>query len=296
VIRLYHRQEVGLLERWWQGRIPDMAVSLIPNFNRAMFDAWTHVAPGRPYVTVMTDIADFPPGFWIERQPQYLICGSPRAAAQARGLGHAPERIFETSGMILQPQFYDLPEIDRRAGRERLGLDPDLPTGVVLFGGYGSRAMVEILDRLTPLAGKLQLILIAGRNASLEKKLRERAGDLRRHVLGFTSEVPAYMRLADFFIGKPGPGSLSEAVHLGLPCVTVRNAWTLPQERYNADWLTENGYGVVLKSFGEIATAVGGLVEAPERLAAMRAATGKSRNRALYEIPQILAEILRRGA
>jgi 1,2-diacylglycerol 3-beta-galactosyltransferase len=297
VIRLYHGHEVALLERWWQGRpLPEMAVSLIPNFNRALYDAWTRVAPGRPYVTVLTDIADFPPAFWIERQRQYLICGSPKAAGQARALGHAPECIYETSGMILQPRFYDLPAIDRRAGREQLGLDPGLPTGLVLFGGYGSKAMVEILDRLTPLAGRVQLILIAGRNARLEETLRGHPGALRRHVVGFTAEVPTYMRLADFFIGKPGPGSLSEAVHLGLPCVTVRNAWTLPQERYNADWLTGNGYGVVLRGFREIGTVVRGLVDQPERLERMREATRKSRNRALYEIPQILSEILRRGA
>ena len=31
------------------------------------------------------------------------------------------------------------------------------------------------------------------------------------HVVGFTSEIPYYMVLSDFFIGKPGPGSISEA-------------------------------------------------------------------------------------
>ena len=42
------------------------------------------------------------------------------------------------------------------------------------------------------------------------------------------------MQLADFFIGKPGPGSISEAVQQGLPVIVVDNAWTMPQERYNA--------------------------------------------------------------
>ena len=51
------------------------------------------------------------------------------------------------------------------------------------------------------------------------------------------------MRLADFFIGKPGPGCLSEAVQLGLPVITIRNAWTMPQERYNAQWVREQGLG-----------------------------------------------------
>ncbi len=295
VIRLYHASEVRLLRNWWQNRVPDMAVSLVPNFNRALYDAWSRVAPGRPYVTVLTDLADFQPHFWMERQPQYFICGTPRAVEQARALGHAAERIFLTSGMILQPSFYDLPPLDRIKERLKLSLDPNVPTGLVLFGGYGSKAMAKIAQRLEPLAAELQLILIAGRSAKLEQALRTSPSSLRRHVVGFTSEVPYYMRLADFFIGKPGPGSLSEAVHLGLPCITVRNALTLPQERYNADWLTENGYGVVLKSFRHIERAVREHILSGDELNQMRRRTAAAQNRAVFEIPAILTEILRQN-
>ncbi len=49
------------------------------------------------------------------------------------------------------------------------------------------------------------------------------------------------MHASDFFIGKPGPGSISEALAMKLPVIVERNAWTLPQERYNADWVTERG-------------------------------------------------------
>ena len=57
------------------------------------------------------------------------------------------------------------------------------------------------------------------------------------------------MSLADFFIGKPGPGSISEAVAMGLPVIVERNTWTLPQERYNADWVLERNAGLVLPNF-----------------------------------------------
>ncbi len=296
LIRLYHRSEVRLLRNRWQDRLPDMAVSLVPNFNRALYDAWRRVAPGRPYVTVLTDLADYPPHFWMERQAQYFICGTPRAVAQARAMGHPAERVFLASGMILQPAFYDLPVLDRTAERLKLGLDPNVVTGLVLFGGYGSKAMARIAQRLEPLSADLQLILIAGRSAKLEKTLRTAPGNLRRHVVGFTSQVPYYMRLADFFIGKPGPGSLSEAVHMGLPCITVRNALTLPQERYNAEWLTESGYGIVLKSFRHIARTVDEQILAGDGLNKMRMRAAAADNRAVFEIPAIFTEILRRGA
>ncbi len=41
-----------------------------------------------------------------------------------------------------------------------------------------------------------------------------------------------------------------------LPVIVERNAWTLPQERYNAEWVLENGVGMVLPGFRDIARAV----------------------------------------
>jgi 1,2-diacylglycerol 3-beta-galactosyltransferase len=293
VIRLYHSSEVRLLRDWWAKSPPEMAVSVIPNFNRALFDAYALAAPGRPYVTILTDLADFPPRFWMERQPQYFICGTPKAAGQAYAMGHPKERVFSVSGMILNPRFYEIEPIDRAAGRAALGLDPARPTGLVLFGGYGTSVVSQILTRIDSSGLDVQLILIAGRNEKLRRQLESRRTRIAKHVEGFTTEVPRFMQLADFFIGKPGPGSLSEAVHMGLPCITVRNAWTLPQERYNADWLVENGFGIVLGSFADVAQAVREML-AGDRLAAMRANTRKLNNRAIFEIPPILQHIFER--
>src|SRR5215471_2890651 len=99
VIRMYHRPMVRMLEKYWRQSQPDMLVSFVPHFNRALGESFARAFRGRPFVTVLTDIADYPPHFWIERQPQFLVCGSARAVEQARALGHADERIFRTSGM-----------------------------------------------------------------------------------------------------------------------------------------------------------------------------------------------------
>ncbi len=150
--------------------------------------------------------------------------------------------------MILHPRFYQPISCDRRAERKQRGLDPDLPTGLVLFGGQGSDAMLEIAERLDAEGPhNLQLIFICGRNEKLADALRRRRSRLRSFVEGFTTQVPFYMRLSDFFIGKPGPGSVSEAVAMRLPVIVERNAWTLPQERYNAEWILEKQVGLVVQ-------------------------------------------------
>ncbi len=286
VIRLYHGRTVRLLARYWSGTEPEMVVSLVPNFNRALFQSLKTARPGAPFVTILTDFADYPPHFWIERQPQHVICGTGHACDQARALDHPEDRVFRTSGMILRPYFYEDIQVDRAAERSRLGLDPERPTGLVLFGGQGSGVMLDIARRLSG----TQLIFICGRNQALTSKLRAlgKTG-APRWIEGFTSEVPYYMHLSDFLIGKPGPGSISEAVAMKLPVIVERNAWTLPQERYNADWVVENRAGLALRSFQDIEGAVEELIG---RLDSYRAAVARIENRAVFEIPEILARIL----
>lgn len=286
LIRLYHGGQVRLLREFWKQGQRDLVVSLIPNFNRALRES----LPDTPLVTILTDLADFPPHFWMERQNQYLICGTEKAVEQARALGHPPEHIFPTSGMILRPGFYEPVNADRTSERIRLGLVPELPTGLVLFGGQGSSVMPEIAQRVS---ARAQFIFVCGRNKKLADQLRGMDTKYPKYVEGFTSEIPYYMHLSDFFVGKPGPGSISEAIAMHLPVVVERNAWTLPQERYNTDWIREKQVGVVLPSFRAIDTGLRELLD-PTNFARFQANTAAITNRAVFEIPEILEILLQR--
>ena len=114
-------------------------------------------------------------------------------------------------------------------------------------------------------------------------------------VQGFTANVESYMALADFFIGKPGPGSISEALQFHLPVIVECNAKTLPQERYNAEWVTEKGFGLVVTSFREIAHAVQRLLQ-NSTFNQLRLNASAYSNRALFEVPVILEECAKRAA
>lgn len=288
VIRLYHQKMLRTLEEYWRVHPADMVVSVIPNFNRVLAASVRTALPKAPFVTILTDLADFPPHFWIERESEYLVCGSAKAVAQARQLGHSNGRVFQTSGMVLHSRFYEPFEFERATERERLGLKPDLPTGLVLFGGIGGSAMVEIAERLEHSRHDLQLIFICGRNQKTLDALRKRPRKYPCFVEGFTREIPYYMRISDFFIGKPGPGSISEALACGLPVIVESNLRTLPQERYNAEWIRKERLGVVVESLGDINRAVSMVLTNP----AYRQNASLVRNRAVFEVPDILDRIL----
>ena len=220
-----------------------------------------------------------------------MICGTDKAVEQARELGHLDGTVFRTSGMILHPRFYETGEVDRVAERRKLGLDPDLPTGIVLFGGYGTSKMLDILRQINRSSLQVQLILICGRNEKLAQALRREPTRIPIHVEGFTTQIPYFMALSDFFIGKPGPGSISEALSRHLPVIIDCNAWTLPQERYNAQWVREKEVGIVVRSHRQVAGAVAELLK-PGELAQFRARTAAMENRAVFEIPAIFEKIL----
>ena len=294
VIRLNHKGSVKLLAQVWRDRKPDLVVSLVPNLNRAMFDSLQLVALHVPFVTVLTDLADYPPHFWMEKQRQYFVCGSQRAVEQARSLGMEPWQVMQVSGMILRPNFYEPQVTDRCGERQRLGLTPGLPTGLVLFGGEGSNVMYALAERLGNSKLDLQLIMICGRNQKLMARLQGLKTRNRIFVEGFTKQIPFYMSLSDFFIGKPGPGSISEALHMGLPVVLESNAWTLPQERYNTEWVKAQGYGIVLGNLREVEEAVRKLLQNGE-LSGLKERISRLQNRAVFEIPPILERIVARS-
>jgi hypothetical protein len=299
-IYVYHSSIVKLLRSYWAEHPADLVLSVIPHFNREIAESLrplgtTTSGTKPPFVTLITDLADYPPHFWIERESEYIIAGTERARQQALTMGLPADHIFLTSGMILKPKFYEKTTVDRVAERKRLGLETDCPTGIVLFGGHGSQVMVDITKRLNEAGSGVQLILICGHNQKLAVQLKGLQTRKPIAVVGFAQNVEYYMALADFFIGKPGPGSISEALQFHLPVVVECNSKTLPQERYNAEWVTEKGYGIVVPSFKKIAPAIQRLLQSAT-FDEFRKKVNAYSNRALFEVPTILEQCAEHAA
>jgi 1,2-diacylglycerol 3-beta-galactosyltransferase len=268
VIKTQQKGMVKRLRSHWAQTRPDLVVSVIPNFNRAIGESL-----GMPFFTVITDIADYPPNFWIEPSlpNQRVIAGSELAHAQAIVAGVPGNRVYRVSGMLLRPSFYN--------AEPNFSTNED-PIGLVMFGGVGSKEMVPIAKRLA----SRKLILVCGKNEKLARKLRKLA-NLNHEVLEFVDDVPTMMSKCDYFIGKPGPGSLSEAVHMRLPVIVTNNLWTMPQEKQNTIWVQQNGLGLVLRSFKRIDAAVTELIT---HLPELKDNTDRMQNKAIFEVPDIL--------
>ncbi len=162
-----------------------------------------------------------------------------------------------------------------------------------MFGSYGSSQMTTIARRIESARLKTQLIFVCGHNDKLREHIESMKLSYPSHCVGFTSEIPYFMQLADFFIGKPGPGCISEALVMGLPVIVERNAWTMVQERFNTDWIAQNRLGIVLPSFRQIAGAVSTMLDR-EQFLRLHTSVGALDNHAVFEVPEILEALISR--
>jgi UDP-N-acetylglucosamine:LPS N-acetylglucosamine transferase len=293
-IRVRRRAIVRTLAAWLRAQPrPAAVVSVFPNFNGIVKDALEAAHPGVPLVVVLTDLADFPPRFWIEPGIDRVVVATDEARRQALAIGIPDERIARVSGMVLHPRFHR--GGGENAGprfRAEAGFAPDDFVTTLLFGGKGSPEMLPLAERLLAADATPRLVAISGDNPRLHGRLLELAGKAggRLAALGFTDRVADVLEATDVLVTKPGPGSLSEAFQHGVPVVVTRNVHTIPQERFNTDFVRDRGLGAVVRHWREIPEAVRALRSDPARRAAIRARLAAlPPNRAVYEVIDVIA-------
>ena len=89
--------------------------------------------------------------------------------------------------------------------RARLRPAPDLPTGLVMFGGHGSRKMLTIARRVAAAGLKTQLIFLCGHNQRLREQLAALELPFPHHIEGFTREIPHFMSSPIILSASQGP-------------------------------------------------------------------------------------------
>jgi len=217
---------------------------------------------------VVTDL-DFH-AMWLSRTFHRYFVAIEETKVHLQKLGLPGDRIT-ISGIPIDPVFSKQGVHKRNSIRSDLGLDPDIPVILVSAGALGVSPAEVILESLFELSQPAQVIVIAGRNEELKKKLESLAGrapkTLRINIIGYTDEMHRWMAAATLLIGKPGGLTISEAMACGLPMVVVS---PIPgQEERNCDHLLEKGIAIKCNEFTTLSYKVDRLLRDPTRLAQM---------------------------
>jgi len=295
-IRVRRRALARLIGEELRRTRPAVVVSVTPNFNAAIRDAVRAALPGAHFVVMLTDLADFPPHFWIEPGIDRLLVATDHAAEQAVRAGLPRARVTRTSGMPLHPRFYPrLGGAARARVRAELGFVTEDFVALLLFGGKGAPELVPLAEELLRMPA-LRVVAVCGDNPPLydhmEPLMARSRGRLAR--FGFTDRVPELLAAADVLVTKPGPGSLAEAFHQQVPVVVTSNGRTIPQERWNARFVEQKGLGLVVRSHFEAPAAVYRIAtDEPLRTRMHFALRCLGENRAIYEALDAVAAELR---
>jgi processive 1,2-diacylglycerol beta-glucosyltransferase len=144
-----------------------------------------------------------------------------------------------------------------------------------MSGGFGMAQMGAAFERILTIERPFQMVVIAGKNEKLRKRLAVAAkgrGD-RFRVFGFVTNVQDFMEAADLVITKAGGLTVSECLAKSVPMLIFS---PIPgQEERNCDYLLERGAAVKAKSIDVLDFKLKELLEDPSRLDKMRRAASK---------------------
>jgi UDP-N-acetylglucosamine:LPS N-acetylglucosamine transferase len=239
-------------------------VSVHPLVNHVMVRARRRLGrPVLPLLTVVTDLVDVH-RWWAAPEIDQYVAGSDLAARTLEAYGVPPQKIA-VLGIPIRREFQQV-ETSAREMRQRLRLDPDRTTILVMGGGDGAGGIVDVVRAIAALYEKgappFQLVVLAGRNERARHRLEARPWPVPVRVHGIVGNVAEHMIAADLIVTKPGSLTVSEALAVGRPLVLGR---PLPgQEEGNVAYVVERGAGLHYRSPQEAADAVSYLLAKPD--------------------------------
>jgi len=218
---------------------PDLVVSVHPIINHIPLRVLRNTLKiDVPYVTVVTDMVTAHPT-WFCRKADYCIVPTEAARQRALRYGMRPDRV-EVVGQPVGLSFA-AGAGEKCQLRDKLGIDRDRPTVLIVGGGEGVGPVYETARAIAANVPNAQLIIVAGRNAALQQQLDETNWEIPTQTYGFVTNIPELMGASDVLVTKAGPGTLSEAFIAGLPVII--SGFIPGQEEGNVHYVLEHQAG-----------------------------------------------------
>ena len=279
----------GRLAQLLRRRRPQSIVSVHPLANHLAVRAVRGLGEPIPVIAVVTDLVDAHASWFC---PQVDLCLVPTEAVRRKALacGLPAERVAVT-GLPVGLKFTRRPP-DRGRLRYRLGLRRDLATVLLVGGGGGMGQVFEVARAVAEARLPVQLLVVAGRNEGLRRRLEAVQWEIPTKIYGFITNMPELMHASDVIVTKAGPSTICEALVCGLPIVL---SGAIPgQEEGNVGYVVEAGAGRWAPTPEEVVAALRELL-APgsEALARMKEnARRLARPEAALDIARLIVELV----
>lgn len=218
-----------------------------------------------PLITLMTDYG--PHRAWIAPFADAYVVSNADMIPEMEEMGVSREKIYPF-GIPVEDVFFT--KADKPALLKKFGLDPSMPTILIMAGSFGVTNVLKIYRQITRTDIPFQAVVITGRNEKLYAAFADEVetSPKKTKLVFFTDEVENYMHASDLLITKPGGLTVSEALACNIP-LAVFDA--IPgQEEDNADFLLNYNMAVKLEHGTDCGAVIRSLLEDSRRLDTMR--------------------------
>jgi processive 1,2-diacylglycerol beta-glucosyltransferase len=232
---------------------PDIIVSTHSQTN-SMLNYWKqHGDINVPVHSVLTDFLAHT--MWSQKNIARYYVAADTTRQDLMRFGVDKSRICVT-GIPISTTFAAAPVETPEALDTKLGLDPSLPTVLLLGGSLGGQRYSELVEALNAHPYPMQIVAITGRNEQARKNL-EALAPTSRHPLvvrGFETQMAPWMRAADVVISRAGGLTSSELLALRKPVIIASPCAGLEEAQAKA--LSKTGVAWTADSSEQAASTV----------------------------------------
>jgi len=239
---MLHRGGVSYGGRYYRKLLhelrPNIILSVHDSTNRGYFEDAKRILG--PETRCITYCGEFSGGYgfsrnWVNPIADCFIARTHPALEHAVQLGIRRENstVFHK---FLPPNAFDPPLADEELPQLRrvLGLDPDRFTLFLATGGYGANHHRTFLRAILPLADKVQVIVVCGRNQNILQQLttwRQRHPQLQLYLEGYSTRIAEFLQVSHAIVSRGGANTTMEALHFQCPILYNTLGGLMPQER-----------------------------------------------------------------
>jgi processive 1,2-diacylglycerol beta-glucosyltransferase len=255
---------------------PHLILSVHDCLNRGYFQLARKLL-GTGQVRCATYCGEFSGGWgysrnWIEPTVDLYFSRTLTAQDFAVKWGIPAERA-RVRGSLMQPKAHlevFSPAERREFLSKKLGLNPDLFTVFLATGGNGANNHFDLLPALVKHAGRIQAIVICGRNQQSYNDLihwRANHPEFDCHIEGYSDTVHLFLQVSNAIVTRGGTTTCANALHFCCPIVFNAFGGIMPQEMLTWKFFRNGAGSRKVENGAEFATIIDRWMAHPETYA-----------------------------